>query len=189
MLAKGQLGQIVGDPMLTGIDTGGNVCFAMFSHPESGDPIGGLLVPMTSFDDFVAKNPNCKKDETGAIVLESANSPMGNFELAELAGGKYALVLPQTFGTINQVKAQITSTNKALQTSLSAAQAKEAVTAPAWVYINAQAMYDKYSQAVLGELESSQENISSIMENPAMAAQMGPMSEMIEMYFNRLRLL
>lgn len=183
MLAKGQLGQIVGDPMLTGINTGGNFCFVLLSQADTDEPIGGLMVPMTSFDDFVAKNPNCTKDEAGAIILESPNSPVGNLALSKLAGGKYALVLPQTFGTIDQLKVQITATGKSLQSRLSAEQAKEAVTAPAWAFVNAASLYEKYSQDVLDTLESTQEELSGAAMNPEVAAQMGPMAEMLEMYF------
>lgn len=78
-LVKQQLGQIIGDPMLEGINTEGN--FAIFGikpwagagdEETSDDPIVGMIVPTTG-GQFTLKNPNSKiaSDNFGLIVLDS----------------------------------------------------------------------------------------------------------------------
>ena len=185
MMAKGQLSQIVGDPEMTGINTGGNFCFIMFAGADTADLVGGLLVPMTSFSDFVAKNPNCKKDETGAILLTSPGLPMGSLELTELAEGKYALVTPKEMVSAELVKTKITSVKTALKSRLSAEQAKQGTTAPVWAYVNTDALYKQYSQDILQGLDSAGQGMTMAMQaDQTMAKQMGPMAEFFQVYFN-----
>ncbi len=170
MLIKGQLGQMVGDPMLTGINTSGN--FAVLGLSE--DTIG-VLVPMTNFDDFVQNNPNCTKGEDGTAVL--SNQAIGqSFVLASVSDGKYAVVVPQMEqAKIAALKTALTS-DGSLGKRISAEQAKEAVTAPAWAYIDVAKLYNQYGDLLLDELASAEETLATA----AHTEEMGQMADMAQ---------
>ena len=178
MLANLQLGAIIGDPMLTGIDQGGD--FALFAIPPQADgtePIMGILIPVTDYKTFVETNPNCKEGESGIAALLAPNSPAGGFALAEVGNGKYAIVVSESEkATLPALREAITKTQKPLSKKISAAQAKESISAPAWAYINLAGLYNKYNQDVLGMLEMAQTGM----------AQTGGPAEMMEFYFKML---
>ena len=158
MLANLQLGAIIGDPMLTGIDQGGD--FALFAIPAQADgtePIMGILIPVTDYKTFVETNPNCKEGESGIAALLAPNSPAGGFALAEVANGKYAIVVSESEkATLPSLKEAINKKQKSLAQKVAVAQAKDAATAPMWVYVNVAGLYDKYSKDALGMLEMAQ---------------------------------
>ncbi|MHC5213004.1 MAG: hypothetical protein ACYSOO_00265 [Planctomycetota bacterium] len=116
MLANLQLGAIIGDPMLTGIDQGGD--FALFAIPAQADgtePIMGILIPVTDYKTFVETNPNCKEGESGIAALLAPNSPAGGFALAEVANGKYAIVVSESEkATLPSLKEAINKKQKSL---------------------------------------------------------------------------
>ncbi|MHC4467919.1 MAG: hypothetical protein ACYSUZ_00865, partial [Planctomycetota bacterium] len=131
MLANLQLGSMIGDPMLTGIDQGG---------------------------DFAS---NCKEVEGGMAALLAPNSPVGGFALAEAGDGKYAIVVSESQkATLPALKEAIAKSQKPLGQKISTAQAKEAVSAPVWAYINLAKFYEKYNQNALSMFEMAQQEIT-----------------------------
>ncbi|MDH4202534.1 MAG: TlpA family protein disulfide reductase [Phycisphaerae bacterium] len=182
MLANMQLGAVIGDPMLTGIDMGGD--FAVFAIPPQADetePVAGMLIPVTDYKTFVEKNPNCKVDKDGTAILSAPNSPMGGFAMKEAGQGEYALVvselvkekLPALAGAINLFKSEPT-----LAQRITPSQAKDAATAPAWAYMNLAGIYEKYSPMLNGAIQTLEQKVSA--ENAP--AQMAQMKKMMEFY-------
>ncbi|MFZ9023565.1 MAG: TlpA family protein disulfide reductase [Anaerohalosphaeraceae bacterium] len=178
MLANLQLGSMIGDPMLTGIDQGGD--FALFAIPpqaNDAEPVVGLLVPVTDYKTFVETNSNCKEGEGGMAALLAPNSPVGGFALAEAGDGKYAIVVSESEkATLPPLKEAIANSQKPLGQQISAAQAKEAVSAPVWAYINLAKFYEKYNQNALSMFEMAQQEITKT----------GGSAEMMEFYFKML---
>ena len=158
MLANFQLGAIVGDPMMTGIDLGWN--FAIFAIPPEADqsePVVGILIPVTDYKAFVETNPNCKEGEGGMAALLAPNSPVGGFALTETGNGKYAIAVPESEkATLAALKEAITKSPKSLSQNISATQAIEAVSTPAWAYVNLAGLYDKYSKDALETIKMAQ---------------------------------
>ncbi|MHC4760869.1 MAG: hypothetical protein ACYS9H_05930 [Planctomycetota bacterium] len=178
MLANLQLGSMIGDPMLTGIDQGGD--FALFAIPpqaNDAEPVVGLLVPVTDYKTFVETNSNCKEGEGGMAALLAPNSPVGGFALAEAGDGKYAIVVSESQkATLPALKEAIAKSQKPLGQKISTAQAKEAVSAPVWAYINLAKFYEKYNQNALSMFEMAQQEITKT----------GGPAEMMEFYFKML---
>ncbi|MHC5160720.1 MAG: hypothetical protein ACYSOC_03695, partial [Planctomycetota bacterium] len=178
MLANLQLGSMIGDPMLTGIDQGGD--FALFAIPpqaNDAEPVVGLLVPVTDYKTFVETNSNCKEVEGGMAALLAPNSPVGGFALAEAGDGKYAIVVSESQkATLPALKEAIAKSQKPLGQKISTAQAKEAVSAPVWAYINLAKFYEKYNQNALSMFEMAQQEITKT----------GGPAEMMEFYFKML---
>jgi cytochrome c biogenesis protein CcmG/thiol:disulfide interchange protein DsbE len=178
VLVNLQLGSMVGDPMLTGIDQGGDFAiFAMMPQAEQTEPPVGILVPVNNYSEFVKTNPNCKQAENGTTILASPNSPAGNFMLSSAGNGKYALVVSED-GKDNLaiLTAALADTPDSLGANLNAAQTKTSTTAPVWAYINLAGLYEKYNQDALSMLEMAQAGM----------AQTGGPAEMMEFYFKML---
>ncbi|MHC4291648.1 MAG: hypothetical protein ACYSTR_05480, partial [Planctomycetota bacterium] len=154
MMTNMQLGAIIGDPMLTGIDQGGDfAAFVLFPETEKAEPVRGILVPVNDYSEFVKTNPNCTVKEDGTTLLSSPNSPLGGLLLSP-AGNKYALAtIDDTF--VAPLKKALTSESK-MSNRLSSDQTKDAVSAPAWAYVNLAGLYEKYNQDALATLEMAQ---------------------------------
>jgi thiol-disulfide isomerase/thioredoxin len=166
MLVNMQLIGVTGDPMLNGIDQGGD--FALFGmlNPDktAGMPvfIGGVLIPVKSYADFIKNNPNCKPGENGTSILSAPNSPMGNVVLTEVANGQYALVVSEMQkGTLEILKSALSALPKPLSAKLNASQSQNAATAPAWAYVNLALLYDTYQSQVLTMLQEAQGKIET----------------------------
>ena len=183
MLINMQLGAIIGDPMVTGIDQGGDFAvFAIFPKTSQEMPAGGILIPVADYKTFVAKNPNCTEGEGGIAILSAPNSPLGGFAMKEAGKGKYAIVVPESEkATLTILTEAIKKSPKPLVKKIAAAQAKDAATAPAWAYVNLAGLYEKYNQDALGMLEMAQAGVSQT-GGPAemMAFQFKMMAEMFK---------
>lgn len=169
MLANMQLAGIVGDPMMTGIDMGGN-----FAAVGLSDMTVGVLVPVTDYAEFVKNNPNCTEGEDGIAILATEGAPM-SLAMVAAGGGKYAVVVPEFQKTTLAALKTALDSDGSLAKRISTEQAKEAVTAPAWAYVNTAALYDQFSPMVLAEIDEAQQNMP--------AEEMGEMGGMIEFYF------
>lgn len=164
MMANMQLAGIAGDPMLTGIEMNGTfavVGLSDFSH--------GILVPMTDYAEFVKTNPNCAAAEDGTTLLESPNSQMGAMAMIPAAGGKYAIVVPVAQkAALQTLKAALTNPSSTLTSRLNAAQVQEAAAAPAWGYINLDALYTQFSPLVMMQMQQAEQEMSTAMESTGM---------------------
>ena len=184
MMVNMQLGAVIGDPMMSGIDLGGD--FAVFAIPPQADemePAVGILIPMTDYKTFVTTNPNCTEGEGGIATLSAPNSPVGGFLMTEAGNGKYALVVSEMADEqLPALKDAIAKSSKPLAQRISASQAKDAVTAPAWVYVDLAGLYEKYSPMIDGAMQSLQQEVDA--ENAP--AQMAQMKEMMSLYFKVL---
>jgi hypothetical protein len=157
MLVNMQLAGIVGDPMLTGIEMNGNFAIVGLS-----DMTAGVLVPVANYAEFVKNNQNCNEIEGGIAVLSAPNSVMGAFAMAEMADGKYALVVPESEkGKLADMKTALTNASSSLAAKLSESQTKEAATAPVWAYVNLAALYNQFSPIVLAEMDKAQQEITT----------------------------
>lgn len=152
MLLNMQLVAATGDPMLTGIDRSGNFAFVAIPAGEN-EVAPGLLIPLTSFDELKT-NPNITKFDENTSLLSAPDSTVGTFVLASALGGKYALAVPESEKDFMPVLQQaIKSPSGSLAGRLTAAQLKEAVTAPVWGFLNASMLYDKFGQEAAGTIE------------------------------------
>lgn len=159
MMVNMQLAGIVGDPMLNGIDMNGT--FVAVGLP---DFTVGVLVPVTSYADFVKKNANCTPIEDGVTLLSSPNSMMGAFALAGTANDKYAIVVPEAQkASLAALKAALSNKTSTLAKRLSATQSAESASAPVWAYVNLAALYNQFSPMVIGALGNAEANMPSEM--------------------------
>lgn len=106
MLVRAQLGQILGNPALPGLDMNGTVgAFAMAPanpvppdqiDPENPDHDGftAILVPVTDYNQFISANPNCgSADAQGVSKLDISPTDTALIKQA----GSYAFVAGEKF--------------------------------------------------------------------------------------------
>ncbi len=164
MLVNMQLIGITGDPMLNGIDMGGDFAIFGIMNPDKTAAIpviSGFLIPVKSYADFVKNNPNCKPGDNGSTILSAPNSPMGSVILTEAAGGQYALAVSDAQkGTLGILKSAM-SAPKPLSAKLNVSQSQNAATAPSWAYVNLGLLYGTWQPEVQKMLEQAQHQISA----------------------------
>ena len=159
MLVNMQLAGIVGDPMLGGIEMNGNFVVIGLS-----DMTVALLVPVTNYAEFVKNNANCSEGEGGIAILASPNSPMGKFAMTDIAGGKYAIVVPEAEqAKLAGLKTTLTNPSASLAAKLNGTQSKEAAMAPVWGYVNLASMYEQFSPLVLSEMGKAETEMTAAM--------------------------
>jgi len=140
MAVKAKLGEVLGSADIKGVNLNGD--FAAFivageSYGSDMPPIyPGVLVPISSYDEFIEGNPNCAKpDENGVSAIS------GGPGLIVIKAGSHALV------TMGKLRPQVLQYQEALGTGglvaidsmagrLAAADAQAARQAPVWVYGN-----------------------------------------------------
>jgi peroxiredoxin len=169
MLANMQLAGIVGDPMLTGIDRNGT--FSMVGFVSEQGPEIAVLVPLTSYQEFI-KNPACSEaDIPEMTILAPPGSPIGALALMPAPGGNYALVGPESDkDMLVKVRQRLLGGTAKLSARLDTEQTTQATAAPVWAYINLATLYDLFGPATI-------ESIQAILTQ---APQDQPFSEMFE---------
>lgn len=183
MLVNMQLGSAIGDPMLTGINMGGDFgVFAVAPSENQAEPSIGMLIPVNNFKEFVSSNPNCKSIENGLIQLTPPNSPQGSFLLSP-AGNTYALAVHESGkDQIPQLQQALSGESKLIK-RLSAAQSSAAVSTPVWAYVNLSGAYEKYKNDVMGMIQLAQKG-SSAQAPPGMEGMMAFNFKMLTEMFN-----
>lgn len=138
MMAAPQIGNILGNPMLSGIDLGGNVVVYLNNDMKANDPPIVILIPVTSYDEFTSGNANCSKpDADGISTISPPMAMLGKLVTSKARGGKYAYV------TLESQKSYLTKVpgskiSNSLAARMTDNELKLASTAPLWVYGNAE---------------------------------------------------
>lgn len=161
MMLNMQLVSITGDAMLNGIDKSGS--FVLFAVPAGEEEVkAGLLVPVTSFADL-AKNQNITKLDEKLSMLSAPDSNVGAVVLAPALGGKYALAVHESEKDSMPLLQQAieNKTAKRLSTRLNAVQSKEAVSVPAWAFVNLAAIYSQHGEEMLQGLEGAMTSMAA----------------------------
>lgn len=173
-LAKMKLGEIVNDPMLTGINTGGD--FAIFAV---ADPSGaevkdvpkvaiGLILPITGAD-FTDKRPESKLlNENFALMTFNAR-PETHRALVEKTNGGNLISL------------------------IEADEYYRATTAPMWAYGNMPQIVDEYGQYIAEAFDKAKQQIQKsqeMLKNTPNASQLTiDVSQFMDMYFDMAEML
>lgn len=138
MMAAPQIGNLLGSPMLSGIDLAGDVFVFLSNDMGAKAPPIVVMVPVTSYQEFISGNPNCSKaDADGISTISPPMAMLGKLLTVKAPGGKYAYVCiepskPTLMKAISSIEAG------SLGARLTANEQKLTKTAPLWVYGNAE---------------------------------------------------
>jgi len=163
MMVKMQLGKLLGNEMLVGLNTKGS--FAVFARNAEGSPEPDLaiLIPLTDYDEFIQSSRNISEpDENGASTISAPGMNLGEMKLRKLSAN-YAVISEYPGVTDISASAAMTET-------LDAGETNRGTTAPLWAYGNleiasdifgpmiiAQAQQQMAAAAAMGKQQSSKE--------------------------------
>ncbi|MHC4336451.1 MAG: hypothetical protein ACYSTG_00675 [Planctomycetota bacterium] len=185
MLVRMQLAQLFGSPQLQGINMGGT--FAIFGTLAPGEPIQpnqllSILVPVTDYKQFVSGNPNVgPPDEKGVSKISRVGGVVtqaGNFALIKPPGSYDKLVK-----LAKSIKERRTAS---LATALDAAEAKQAIQQPIWIYGNIQQVSKTLGPLLFAKIEQTKKMMTTF---PAGTGPMGSPEKMIDIYIKLLETL
>lgn len=160
MMAKMQLGQVLGNPMLTGVKTDG--VFAAFAAAPAGevqDPEVilnslSILVPLSDYSQFIASSPKIgKADPSGVSKFEGTEAYVANL-------GNWALVGPSASGVAAAANALKAGPARSLAASLDAAEASAATQSPLWIHGNIQAVAKALGPGISDKIQKAGEEIA-----------------------------
>ncbi|MBN1457746.1 MAG: hypothetical protein JW912_07840 [Sedimentisphaerales bacterium] len=170
MLVNKELADLVGDPMLRGVEMNGT--FAMVGL---SDMTAGMLVPVSNYAEFVKNNPNDSKTKEGITVFRSDPNLPDIFATSQISE-QYALVVPGSEkSSLVKLKAALVNVSSPLGEKLSESQAKEAAAASVWIYVNIASLYDQFSPIALNELDTIQQEMPKEMT--------GSIGDLVTLYF------
>jgi hypothetical protein len=182
MMVRMQMAQFFGSPQLQGIDMRGS--FAFFGALAPGESIGdhllSVLIPVTDYKQFVSGNTNVgQPDEKG--VSEIANSgglviQVGNFALFKPPGSYDRLIALAK--SIKEGKAA------PLATPLDAAEGKQAVEQPIWIYGNIQQLSKTFGPMLFAQIEQMKAMMGG-MQSPGMGP-IGSPEKIVDVYIKLL---
>jgi len=182
MMAKMQLGQVLGNPMLTGIKTDG--VFAAFAVAPAGevkDPeviLNGLsiLVPVSDYSQFIASSPKIgKADASGVSQLQDTPLFVANL-------GNWALLGHSAAGVAAAANALKAGPARSLGVSLDAAEASAATQSPLWIHGNIQALAKALGPGIRDKINQAGEEI--VNKTKAAGAQGMDVKGVFSMYAN-----
>ena len=182
MMARGYLAQILGSPMLTGINMQGS--FAIFGSlsPDStiaGDDFVKILIPITDYNQFIEASAAISiADANGISKLTIIDPP---YALVAKVGN-YALV-----GSSDNYERFLASTKsltdpnaKTLASVLDVEDAAISASAPLWAYGNVQSASTTFGPMLNAKLEQFKQ---------MMVAQNQPAAKVMDIYFGVLEIL
>ena len=170
MMAKAQLGQLLGSADLSGVDTAGG--FALFGPLPGGGPDPtriGLLVPVSNYRQFVSGNANVSDaDAKGISQIGPAGSPMmavtqvGDFALVSTPGNEEALAQAKTSLAGTAGLAGTLAGTAGLAGTLDATELKQSSTAPVWAYANVKLAGQMFGPMVQAKIQEAKQGIAEM---------------------------
>ncbi len=165
-----KLGSLLGDDELRGVNKKGNIAiFALNVPGESAarGPMGnlfiGALLPVTKYDNFISRNPNCgEPDADGISSITSNGRAMGlatNFR-------RFALLCPPNAReNLIKVKKLMNPRKQSLGISLSPDERKQAWNSPVWIYLNVKQGSQMIGPMLFGKLEQIKGQLQKAKES------------------------
>ncbi|HPD46143.1 MAG TPA: hypothetical protein P5279_06125 [Anaerohalosphaeraceae bacterium] len=138
LLAKGQLGELLSDPMLSGVNTQGD--FVIFATPLPAGDGAPAAVPQIGI---------------GMLVPVTGQEFFQRYTDSQLPGGKYALVAlePKMAESLTVVKKQMAAS--ALLNGMAADVVRQSKDAPIWGYVNLAALIKAYGPIVFSQMDQA----------------------------------
>jgi hypothetical protein len=165
-----KLGGLLGDDKLRGVNKKGNIAIFGLNVPgESAapGPMGnmfiGALLPITKYDNFISKNPNCgEPDDDGISTITVNGGPVGlatNFR-------RFALLCPPNAReNLIKVKKLLNQRKQSLGRGLDADERKQAASSPVWVYLNVKQGSQMIQPMLFGGLQMMKAQLEKAKES------------------------
>ena len=165
-----KLGGLLGDDMLRGVNKKGNIAiFGLNVEGESAGrgPMGnmfiGALLPVTKYENFISRNPNCgEPDDEGISTITVNGQTKGlatNFR-------RFALLCPPNAReNLIKVKKLLAQRKQSLGRGLDADERKQAASSPVWIYLNVKQGSQLIQPMLSGGLEKMKAQLEKAKES------------------------
>lgn len=138
MMAAPQIANLLGSQLLSGIDFAGDVVAFIDNDMGAKEAPIVIMVPVTSYQEFISGNPNCSKaDADGISTIAPPKSMLGKLLTVKAPGGKYAYVCMED-SKPTLMKAISSTKTGSFGAKLTANEQKLASTATLWVCADAE---------------------------------------------------
>ena len=150
-LVKTGFAKMLGDPALKGVNTSGS--FAVFGTITPGEPVGediiSVLIPVTDYKQFISANPKVSAPDANGVSKITGGDGLvmqvGNFAL---------LKSPKSYDRLIATAKSISAAQSpGLASVLDGEQAKQAVQAQVWAYVNMQVVSKTFGPMLRGQIE------------------------------------
>jgi hypothetical protein len=184
MMAKTQLGGMLGNFQLQGVNTQGTLAIVALMGAQG--PSVGILVPVSDFQAFTGGSSNITALEEDGIFQMAA--PKGQKLLVMDAGGGYALMTPaRQSDQLKALKQQLGGQGTTLGAGLDAAQKMSADTQPLWFFINTAMLGQMAAPMVKGAMQQGQAMLGAMGQGAGTdPAAMAAAGDAAEQFCNRL---
>ncbi|MCK5225887.1 MAG: hypothetical protein KAQ89_04150 [Planctomycetes bacterium] len=195
MLARMQLAGLLGDPMLSNVNTAGSFAFfavAVDSNSAAIDAmpnvfIGGVL-PISNFQQFVSGSTNCSEPDAKGICELTSSSFGGQQKMLLTKTGNYALLTSLgNYDNLVAVAKSIQSKKAGLVSVVDIDTAKLSASEPLWIFGNAKQAKSSFGEIVSGQLQQFKTMMANM--GSAGAAQGMPPAEIMNLYIGLLETL
>lgn len=149
MLLKMQLGQILADPSLSGINLTGDFMSVGFKpKPPSKMPSIAVFTPVANADDFIKNHPSCTVTGNNYYSIKAPGINSNPIYLAKSPSSQY-LIVTNDLETLPPLLDKLKNKSlKKLATALNAFQATEAIKTPVWGYANLKALCTYFNEDI-----------------------------------------
>ncbi len=169
MMLRMGLAQMLGNPSLDGVNTGGSLAvFISAANGETDKEMFTIVIPVADYQKLVASSPNIDKADAYGI---SAIKGVGGF--AAQVGGFLFVKPPDSYKSLLAMKKSIAGPGfKSLASSLDSATAAQSASSPLWIYGNMPAVQKNFGPQVAAALEEMKKmkNMPAQMPPGAMAS-------------------
>ena len=183
MLAKAQLGKMLGSVQPNGVNMSGS--FTVFGPLPGGDfpdPTRvGILVPISNYQQFTADNPNVSPPDAMGV---SKISSEGDDKLAAVHVGEYALLsTPANAEALVEMGKSAAGATAGLAASLDAAELKRAQSAPLWVYGNVELAAQMFGPLIQAKIQEFKQDLGQDEDEGAgLVGQIGQIGQVVDLY-------
>ena len=154
-MARMQFMQILGNPALLGVNTGGNFAAYAVAKPGQMKPAIKVFVPVSNYAEFVSGSSNVGEPDADGVSKVTMNGQT----LAVVKGvGNYA-VFAKPGDSINS------DLDKGLETTIDTDEKARAAGQPIWIYANVQKVEEVYGQTVIEQLEKAKTMMADMKAN------------------------
>ena len=154
-MARMQFAQILGNPELKGVNTGGNFGAYAVAKPGQMEPAIKVLVPVSNYAEFVSGNHNVGEADTNGISKVTMNGQ--TFAVVKQAGN-YA-VFAKADDSVN------VNVDKGLETAIDTPEKTIAAGQPIWAYVNVQKVGEVYGEVAVAQLQKSKTMMADMNVN------------------------
>lgn len=188
MMARMQLAGLLGDPMLSNVNTAGSFAFfavAVDSNSAATDVmpnvfIGGVL-PISNFQQFVSGSTSCSEPDAKGICELISNGFGGQTKMLLAKTGNYALLTSLgNYDNLVVVAKSIQSKKAGLVSVVDIDTAKLSASEPLWIFGNAKQAKSSFGEIVSGQLQQFKTMMANM--GSAGAAQGMPPAEIMNLY-------